>query len=94
MKYKIAQLSKDLNISNKVILELMKDAGVEKKTGGTLEDGELELFFDRVTEQNQLENLEAYVKGEAKIVMAALKKEEPKEEAPKAEEPKKETPKA
>ena len=91
-KYKIAQLSKDLNISNKVILELMKEGGVEKKTGGTLEDSELDLFFDRLTEGNQLENLDEYVSGTAKIIMPAEKKEEPKAEAaaPKAEEPKKE----
>ncbi len=87
-KQKIAQLSKDLNIANKTVLELMKACGVEKKTGGTLEDGELDLFFDRLTEENQLENLEEYVNGTAKIIMAAEKKEEPKAEEPKKEEPK------
>ncbi|MBO5051513.1 MAG: hypothetical protein J6D31_04885, partial [Clostridia bacterium] len=87
-KQKIAQLSKDLNIANKTVLELMKASGVEKKTGGTLEDGELDLFFDRLTEENQLENLEEYVNGTAKIIMAAEKKEEPKAEEPKKEEPK------
>ena len=92
-KLKIAQLSKDLNIANKTVLELMKASGVEKKTGGTLEDVELDLFFDRLTEENQLENLEEYVNGTAKIIMAAEKKEAPKTEEPKAEEPKKEEPK-
>ena len=99
MKYKIAQLSKDLNISNKAILELMKEAGIEKKTGGALEDGELDLFFDRMTESHQLENLEEYVKGTAKIIMPEVKKEEPKaqepqKEQPTAEQPKQEAPKA
>ncbi|MBQ8352092.1 MAG: translation initiation factor IF-2 N-terminal domain-containing protein, partial [Clostridia bacterium] len=93
-KYKIAQLSKDLGISNKTILELMKAAGVEKKTGGALEDGELDLFFDRLTEENQLENLDEYISGKAKIVMAVEKKEEPKAEEPKKEAPKAEAPKA
>ena len=96
-KYKIAQLSKDLNVSSKTILELMKTGGVEKKTGGMLEDSELDLFFDRITEENQLQNLDEYVAGTAKIVMVAEKKEEPKaeelkKEAVKAEVPKKEAP--
>ena len=97
-KYKIAQLSKELSLPSKAILELMKENGVEKKTGGTLEDGELDLFFDRLTEQNQLENLEDYVKGKAKIVTETpaeeKKAEAPKAEAPKAEAPKAEAPKA
>ncbi len=85
-KQKIAQLSKDLNISNKVILELMKAAGIEKKTGGTLEDGELDLFFSNLTEAHQLQNLEEYVKGTAKIEMEKPKVEEKKPTPPPAKQ--------
>ena len=87
-KEKIAQLSKDLLISGKDILEIMKQVGIEKKTGSSLEGVELEIFFDRITEANQLENLEEYVNGTAKIIMPAPKvekKPEPKPEPPKKE---------
>ena len=75
-KVKIAQLSKELNISSKAILELMKECGIEKKTGGTLEDSELDLFFERMTDAHQLENLDEYVDGTAKIIMPAPPKTE------------------
>ncbi|MBQ8858249.1 MAG: hypothetical protein IJ012_00490, partial [Clostridia bacterium] len=87
-KEKIAQLSKDLLVSAKDILEMMKAVGIEKKTGSSLEGVELEIFFDRITEANQLENLEEYVNGTAKIIMPTPKvekKPEPKPEPPKEE---------
>ena len=104
-KLKIAQIAKDMSLSTKVILDLLKEGGVDKKTGASLEDGELDFFFDRITQANQLENMDDYVSGKAKIIVklppkpVAPKVEEkpaeaPKTEAPKAEAPKAEAPKA
>ena len=79
-KQKITQLSKDFNLASKDILTLLKDIGLDKKSGGTLEDEELSLFLDRLTSAHQLENMDDYVSGKAKIIV-----EEPapkKEEAP------------
>ncbi len=84
-KEKIAQLSKDLSVSGKEILDVLKDLGIDKKTGSSIEGVELEAFFSRLTEVYQLENMDDYVNGTAKIVMAAPKKEEKKPEPPKVE---------
>ncbi len=88
-KLKITDIAKDMSLQTKVILALLKDAGLDKKTGASLEDGEIDLFFDRITLANQLENLEDYVSGKAKIVV-----KQPEKPAPevKAEEKKPETP--
>ena len=97
-KEKIAQVAKDLALSGKDILDVLKECGIEKKTGSSVEGAELELLFDRLTEAYQLENLDEYVKGTAKIIMPKPKEEKkpepPKAEAPKAEAPKAEAPKA
>ena len=97
MTQKIAQIAKDFNIKAKDVLDLFKDTPVSKSTGGSLEDAELDLFLDLLTRANQLENLDDYVEGRAKIVVASAaskKKEEKPAEAPKAEAPKDEAPKA
>ena len=101
-KVKITDIAKDMSLQSKVILTFLKENGLDKKTGASLEDGELDLFFDRITQANQLENLDDYVSGKAKIIVKqpekpkaeATKAEAPKAEAPKAEAPKAEAPKA
>ena len=97
-KEKIAQLAKDLALSGKDILDVLKECGIDKKTGSSVEGAELELLFDRLTEAYQLENLDEYVNGTAKIIMPAPKVEKkpepPKAEAKKAEVPKPAAPKA
>ena len=85
-KLKIAQVAKDLSLSSKDVLDLLKALGMEKKTGASLEGEELEVFFAKITENHQLENLEEYVSGSAKIVVAAPKAPEKAEEKP-AEKP-------
>ena len=98
-KEKIAQLAKDLSLPAKDILDTLKACGIDKKTGSSAEGIELEILFDRLTEAYQLENLDEYVKGTAKIIMPQPKAEkkpepkpEPKPEAPKPEAPKPEAP--
>ncbi len=97
-KEKIAQLSKDLSLPAKDILDTLKACGIDKKTGSSAEGIELEILFDRLTEAYQLENLNEYVSGTAKIIMPKPKEEKKPEppkaaEAPKAEAPKQEAPK-
>ncbi len=91
-KEKIAQLAKDLALSGKDILDVLKDLGIDKKTGSSVEGVELEILFNKLTESYQLENLDEYVSGTAKIIMPKPK-EEKKPEPPKAEAPKQEAPK-
>ena len=92
MTQKIAILAKDFNIKAKDILDLFKDTPVSKSAGASLEDAELDLFLDLLTKAHQLENLEDYVDGRAKIIVAkpkAEKKEAPKPVAEKPAEPSK-----
>ncbi len=70
-KQKITQVSKDFNLANKDILSLLKESGLDKKSGATLEADEMNLFLDRLTSAHQLENIDDYASGKAKIVVEA-----------------------
>ncbi len=61
IKYKIHELSKDLNISSKDIIGLLNEKlGVDKKSQTSLEDTELDLIFDCVTKQHEVKNFDEY----------------------------------
>ena len=83
-KYKVKDIANDLGVSNKTITEILeKHCGVTKKTMTALEDSELDVIFDIVTQQNKVESLDGYfaarnnkIDGDAK----AEKAEEPKAE--------------
>ena len=79
---KITQISKDFNIKSKDVLDTFKDLGIEKKSGGSVDADEFELFFQTMTKKHQIKDLEAYRSGKATIKVV----EEKKETAPKAEE--------
>ncbi len=85
---KLAQLSKDFAMKSKDVLDTFKEMGIEKKSGANADDQEFALFFQKVTKSNQIENLDDYIKGVAKI-----RAEKPAVEEVKAEE-KPEAPKA
>ena len=86
---KIAQISKDLNIKTKDIIDTFKELGIEKKVGGSADLDEYELFLDGITKAHQIKDLDAYRSGKVKIASqkqeTAEKKPEPKPE-PKAEQ--------
>ena len=86
---KITQISKDFEIKSKDVLDTFKELGIEKKSGGSADKDEFELFLSHLTAKHQIKDLDAYREGRSKIKSVAEKKEKPKEE-PKAE-PKKET---
>ena len=61
IKYKIHEVSKDFNINSKDIIALLKDKlGVEKKSQTSLEDTELNLIFDYLTQTNEVKNFDEY----------------------------------
>ncbi len=99
LKVKLTQLVSDFEIKSKELMAELKEYGIEKKSGASLDREEFDLFLDRITAKNQISNLDAYCSGEATITVKSEKKtaakaEMPKAEAPKAEAPKAETPKA
>ena len=79
---KITQISKDFNIKSKDVLDTFKELGIEKKSGGSADKDEFELFLSALTEKHQIKDLDAYRDGRTKIKNAEDKKEKP---APKAE---------
>ncbi len=61
IKYKIHEVSKDLNVNSKDIIALLKDKmGVDKKSQTSLEDTELNLIFDYVTQANEVKSFDEY----------------------------------
>ena len=81
IKYRVHEVAKDLDIPSKVVVSLIKEHfGVEKKSQTALEEAELDVIFDAVTQQNQVESFDAYfAAGEA--ARAARKEKEAAEKA-------------
>ncbi|MBO5945563.1 MAG: hypothetical protein J6Q69_03045, partial [Clostridia bacterium] len=90
---KITQISKDFNLKSKDVLDIFKNTGFEKKTGGNAEGEEYEVFLNVLTTSHQIKNIDDYLDGKTKISVPAPEKkaEEPKVEEKKAEAPKAET---
>ena len=93
-KYRVHEVAKDFGINSKKILEILDGASAEPRKHMTaLEDAELDLIFDTITKQNEVESFDAYFaageREKAEKAAAAEVKDEPKEE-PAKEEPAKE----
>lgn len=81
MKYKVSEVAKDLNVSNKEVLDILKNYGEPKKSVTALVEDELDIVFETFTQKRNMENLDAYFASADQPVVA----EQPAE-APKAEE--------
>ena len=82
---KITQITKDFAQKSKDVLDLLKAHGLEKKSGATLTEGEFSLFLYALTADNQIENLDDYLSGKARILCGAPEAKEAA--APVAEKP-------
>ena len=101
---KTTQLAKDFNIKTKDVTDIFAKMNIDKKSGATVSGDELALFMNRITTDNQIKDLNAYLDGKSRITIVREKKEAPKPEQkaevkpePKAEpkaEPQKAGPKA
>ncbi len=80
-KITLTQLSRDFALKAKDLIELLKGAGIEKKTGASLEANEMSVFLDTLTKKNQLENIDDYLDGKATL-RADKPKPAPKQPAP------------
>ena len=70
---KITQLSKDFNIKAKDIIDLFHELGIEKKSGGSVELDEFEIFVQKITVAHQIKDADAYRDGKIKITSRAAK---------------------
>ena len=74
VKYRVREVAKDFGVATKVITQILTDyASAPKSTMQVLEDAELDLIFEYMTQHNQAESLEAIFKAAPEP-----KKEEPK----------------
>ena len=61
VKYKIHEVSKDFDVSSKDIINLLKEKlGVDKKSQTSLEDTELDLIIDYITQTYAVENFDEF----------------------------------
>ena len=93
IKYRVHEVAKDFEQNTKDIVALLGQFYEEpKKSMTALEEDELNTLFEYITQNNQVENFDAYFAMQNE--KPAPKKEEPKKESPKAEEKKPEQKKA
>lgn len=60
-KYKVRDIANDLGVSGKKITEILeKNCGVTKKSMATLEENEINIVFDVLTQEKNLENFDSY----------------------------------
>ena len=87
MKYKVHELAKDLGVSSKVVSEVVeKYCKTVRKSMTSLEEEELNVVFDYFTQENSVENFNAYFAVRDKAIAEREAKQEEVAEAPKKEE--------
>ena len=60
-KYKVKDMATDLGVENKKIIEILENhCGVKKKTMTSLEEDEISLIFDVITQENKVESFDGY----------------------------------
>ncbi len=97
---KITQLSKDFAMKSKDVTDAFKDLGIDKKSGGSVNEEEFEMFLDHMTKAHQIKSLDAYRKGLVKLTAVKEAKkakkttDEAKAEVVEVKEEKKPEPKA
>ena len=72
IKYKVRDVAKDLGVSVKEISDILeKNCGVTKKAMATLEESELNIVFDAVTQKNNVANFDKFFASRNKTVEPA-----------------------
>ena len=90
-KYRVHEVAKDFDVPSKEILDIVsKHFDGQKKSMTALEEAELDVIFEIVTQENSVENFDAYF-ASANEPKKESKKEETEEKAEKAEPKKAET---
>ena len=95
-KYRVHEVAKDFGLNSKKILEILDTHMPAERTHmAALEDRELDLIFETVTQENSVASFDAYfAAGEKKKAEDTAKKEEAKAEVKEEKAPAKAEPKA
>ncbi len=75
-QFKVNQLAKNLGIKAKDLSQLFVDEGLDVKTQKTLDTFELDVMWEKLTRDNQLEGIEDYIDGVTGIPSVRKKAEE------------------
>lgn len=94
VKYKVSQLAKDMGMTGKVLVELLKKNGDPNKkytTTTMLEGDELDMAYELITKEHSVENFDAFLAQAKRMEVSEVVIEEnkPIKNEVKAEEPKK-----
>ena len=72
---KISQISKDLNLATKEVIDIFsKELNIDKKNGGNVDTEEFELFMQKLTLASQIKDLDSYTRGVTSISPKSDKK--------------------
>ncbi|MBQ7045276.1 MAG: translation initiation factor IF-2 [Clostridia bacterium] len=64
IKYKVSDVAKDFGVQSKEIISILSEHTSEtKKTASALNEAELDIIFDVMTQNNQVESFDAYFKS-------------------------------
>ena len=80
--FKIGQMAKDLGMKTRDLCSALEQYGIPDKTAaGALEPDEFNLFFERLTTENQIKDIDGYMAGKTvirtpEIMKAAAEREE------------------
>jgi hypothetical protein len=79
--FKVNQLSKDLGLKSKDLMEILSAHGVEAKTTqSSLEPDEFGMLLNVLTKENQINGIEDYIDGVTYIPTKKKKAEKPGKE--------------
>lgn len=76
---KVNQLAKDFGLKTKDVTDFFAEAGIEIKTQKALEPFELDLFLEKMTRANQIDNIEDYIDGVTCIPAPVAEESRPEE---------------
>ena len=83
IKYKLSDVAKDLNIPAKELLEMVSElTGEAKKHTSPLTDAELNQLFEKLTTQNEVSSLDAYLSSVPDPNAPAVEQNKPEEKEP------------
>ena len=91
-KYRVHEVAKDFGVNSKKVLEVLsKYTDEPRKHMTALEDRELDIIFETITQENQVESFDNYFRAGENELQAKAEKESAKEKAgePAKEESKK-----
>ena len=88
IKYKLSDVAKDFNKSNKEIVELLAKyiEGPKKKATNALDDKELNIIFEVLTQENSVESFDEYFTSQKVEKEQIVKEKEQKEDTKEARE--------